>query len=64
MELERIKKRRNRREEEDKRTKAERTKRIEEKNKNKRHWEMMTWVTKFMRDNKEIWSRRKETEME
>ena len=64
LELERIEKRRKNREEEDRKTQAERTRRLEEKSKNERHWEMMRWLTKFMRENREIWSRRQETEIE
>ena len=64
LEVERIEKRRKNREEEDKRTQSERVKRLEEKTRNERHWEMMRWLTKFMMENKEIWSMRRETEIE
>ena len=59
LELERIEMRRIRREEEEIREEQERNKRMDTKKKNERHWEMMRWVTKFMKENMVLWNRRK-----
>ena len=59
LELERIEMRRIRREEEEIREEQERNKRMDTKKKNERQWEMMRWVTKFMKENMVLWNRRK-----
>ena len=64
LELERIEKRRNRRIEEETNEANEKRNRLEQKRKNEKHWEMMRWITKFMKENKNTWERRRELELE
>ena len=64
LELERMEKRRLRREEEQLKEMQEKNKRLETKRNNEKHWEMMRWITKFMKENLDIWNRRKDDERE
>ena len=64
LELERIERRRSRRVEEEKTEANEKMKRLEQKRHNEKHWEMMRWITKFMKENKNTWERRRELELE
>ena len=64
LEIERIELRRNRRIEEEKKEIDSKNKRMEQKRRNEQHWEMMRWITKFMKENSNKWEMRRETEME
>ena len=64
LELERIAMRRARREDDERREEAERNRRMETKKKNEKHWEMMRWVTKFLKENSELWKNRRDDELE
>ena len=63
LELERIETWRNRRIEEEGQESENKRKRLEQKRRNEKHWEMMRWITKFMKENKNSWEMRKELEM-
>ena len=64
LELERIELRRSRRLDEEKKEMDNRKKRMEQKRRNEEHWEMLRWITKFMKENKSKWEIRRESEME
>ena len=61
--MERIETRRNRRIEEEAKESENKRKILEQKMRNEKHWEMMRWITKFMKENKNSWELRKELEM-
>ena len=64
LELERIEIRKSKRLEEEKKEMENRKIRMEQKRRNEKHWEMLRWITKFMKENQHKWKIRRENEME